>query len=183
MSRILISGTAVVATIAAIKTLILLTFVFPKASVGVVTITGLYVLFFALTAAVAYVSFIQLRAFLERQRKEKLVPGAGEPIAKETVVLRYATDWRLSQAEADIAIFVAKGFSNNEIAEMRGCAVSTVKSQLGKICQKSGLESRYQLISFVTDEVCAMASESADDTAQIETRKVLPLTGRVTEAA
>lgn len=139
--------------------------------------------FFALTAGVAYVSFTQLRGYLERQRKEKLAPGAGESVAKETVILRYAPDWGLSQAEADVAIFVVKGFSNSEIADMRGSAIATVKSQLGRIYYKSGLESRYQLIAFVTDEVCGMASEPDEEKTQIMTRNVLPLVGRTRTAA
>ncbi|WP_134015915.1 helix-turn-helix transcriptional regulator [Litoreibacter halocynthiae] len=132
---------------------------------------------------VGYVSFVQLRAYLSRQRKEKLTPGAGEPVAKETVILRNAPDWGLSQAEADVAIFVAKGFSNSEIADMRGCAIATVKSQLGKIYHKSGLDSRYQLIAFVTDEVCAMANEPEPARTQVFTRKALPLSGRTKNAS
>lgn len=115
---------------------------------------------------------------MERQRKETLAPGAGEPAAKETVILRNAPDWGLSQAEADVAIFVAKGFSNAEIAEMRGCAIATVKTQLGRIYNKSGLASRYQLIALVTDEVCSMALETEEEPVRIATRDALPLARR-----
>jgi DNA-binding CsgD family transcriptional regulator len=76
------------------------------------------------------------------------------------VILRHANTWGLSQAEADVAIIVVKGFSNSEIAEMRGCAIATVKPLLGRIYHKSGFDSRYQLIAFVTDEVCATSQAS-----------------------
>ncbi|MEQ6202415.1 helix-turn-helix transcriptional regulator [Sulfitobacter sp. HNIBRBA2951] len=168
----------VVAAIAGLKTFLVVSLLLPGAHGNLELISGLFALFFALTAAVAYLSFTQVRALLERQRKEKLVPGAGEPVAKETVILRNAQGWGLSQAEADVAIFVVKGFSNAEIAEMRGCAIATVKSQLGRIYHKTGLASRYQLIAFVTDEVCSMAFEAEEDTPQVMTRDVLPLVGR-----
>ncbi len=183
MLRIWITGCLLVTAIAALKTVVVLKFVMPDADASITLISGMFALFFALTAAVAYLSFVQIRNHMERQRKVKLAPGAGEPAAKETVILRNAADWGLSQAEADVAIFVAKGFSNSEIAEMRGCAIATVKSQLSRIYAKSGLDSRYQLIGFVTDEVCAMAKEADDPNIRIITRKVLPLVGRSQSAA
>ncbi|SFR39789.1 helix-turn-helix transcriptional regulator [Litoreibacter janthinus] len=183
MSRIWVLGLAAVLAIAAIKTFVVVRFVLRPEQIDQALVSGLFALFFGLTAAVAYFSFTQLRAYLDRQRKEKLAPGVSEPVAKETVILRNARDWGLSQAEADVAIFVVKGFSNSEIAEMRGCAVATVKSQLGKIYQKSGLESRYQLIAFVTDEVCAMVKEPEDDNVQRSTQASLPLAGRMPRAS
>ncbi|SEL13743.1 helix-turn-helix transcriptional regulator [Roseovarius nanhaiticus] len=183
MSRIWAVGLLAVGAIATLKTYVVVHFTTLSLFSDLAMISGLFVLFYGLTGAVAYFSFTQLRAYLERQRKEKLSPGAGEPVAKETVILRNAPDWGLSQAEADVAIFVAKGFSNNEIAEMRGCAIATVKSQLGRIYQKSGLESRYQLIAFVTDEVCSMATEQRSDKKQVMTQDALPLAGRARSAA
>ncbi|MEQ8899735.1 MAG: helix-turn-helix transcriptional regulator [Roseovarius sp.] len=178
-----LTGFGIVTAIAALKTFIVYNLVLTSSNPGWAILSGLFALFFALTAIVAYLSYVQLRGYISRQRKEKLTPGASEPIAKETVVLRYAPDWGLSQSEADVAIFVAKGFSNAEIAEMRGSAVTTVKSQLGRIYQKSGLETRYQLIAFVTDEVCSMAKVSDKAEAKLDTQKALPLASRRTENA
>jgi DNA-binding CsgD family transcriptional regulator len=178
MPRIWATGILAVTGIAGLKTSAVFYFVMPDVTSSIALISGMFALFFALTAGVAYVSFTQLRKFMERQRKEKLAPGAGEPAAKETVILRNASDWGLSKAEADVAIFVVKGFSNAEIAEMRGCAVATVKTQLGRIYHKSGLASRYQLIAFVTDEVCSMAYEGEEEPTRVVTRDVLPLAGR-----
>jgi len=183
MTRIWMMGFGVVAAIAALKTAMVVHFAFPDVAGNMAAITGFFAFFFALTSIVAYVSFNLVRTMMERARKEKLAPGAGEPVAKETVVLRYANDWGLSQAEADVAIFVAKGFSNGEIADMRGCAIATVKSQLGRIYQKSGLDSRYQLIAFVTDEVCVMANESEAEKVQHNTQTVLRMVGRAPSAA
>lgn len=184
--RYWISATSLVAGVAGLKTLLMVSFVIGPANADAAVISGLFALFFALTAGVAYVCFTQLKIYLQGQRKKRLAPGAGETVAKETVIARYAPEWGLSQAEADVAIFVAKGFSNSEVADMRGCAIATVKSQLGSIYNKSGLESRYQLISFVTDEVVAMAKEAEADQPLASTAKttksILPLVGRTKNA-
>jgi len=183
MFRAKITGLAIVSVVAGLKTYLLVHFALTKASITLGTVSGIYAMFFFLTAVVAYASFAILRSHMEQQRKDKLAPGASEPVAKETIILRNAADWGLSKAEADVAIFVAKGFSNAEIADMRGCAIATVKSQLGRIYNKTGLGSRYQLISYVTDEVCAMATEHEPNGPQVETRKVLPLVGPSASAA
>lgn len=183
MSRIWIFGLVLVTVIAALKTLIVVKLTYAQATPGMGILSGLFALFFALTAIVAYVACTQLNRYEVQRRREKLAPGVSEPIAKETVILRHASDWGLSQAEADVAIFVAKGFSNSEIAEMRGSAITTVKSQLGRIYQKSGLETRYQLIAYVTDEVVSMAKEADRPDAKVATKNVLPLAGRRKQTA
>lgn len=175
MARFWTTASTLVLGIAALKTTLVVQFAVPGAEPG--TIATLFGFFTAMTAGVGALAW---RAFGKRvsdQRRKRLAPGAAAPVAKETVIARHAHDWGLSQAEADVAIFVAKGFSNNEIADMRGCALATVKSQLTKIYQKSGLETRYQLMAFVTDEVVSMAREQeAAERPQI--RKILPLVGR-----
>ena len=182
MGRYWFAGIALVSGVAALKTGLIVAFVLEPASADWATVTGLFAFFFALTSAVAYLCILQIRKYQGEQRKMRLAPGGGEPVAKESVIARYAPDWGLSQAEADVAMFVAKGFSNSEVAEMRGCAIATVKSQLSSIYQKSGLGSRYQLIAFVTDEVCASANiaetEKETRATSVPTRRVLPLVGR-----
>lgn len=183
MLNIWVSGGGFVAVVAALKTYLVVHLALPDLAADWAMASGLFALFFALTAAVAYVMYTQVRGYLGRQRKEKLVPGVGQPVAKETVILRNANEWGLSQAEADVAIFVVKGFSNSEIAEMRGCAIATVKTQLGRIYNKSGLASRYQLIAFVTDEVCSTSQATPPVKAQLRTRDALSIVGRKEAAA
>lgn len=162
MNRYMVSASALVLGIAALKTGLMTTLVLDRFDMA--TVTGLFALFTVLTAGVAYVAFTRVRAFLDAQRKKKLVPGQGEAVSKEAVIQRYSQEWGLSKAESEVALLAAKGFSNNEIAEMRGSSVPTIKTQLGSIYQKSQLDSRYQLIAFITDEVCEMAIET-DNTA------------------
>ena len=134
-------------------------FVVPAARTDVAMVSGLFALFTVLTADVAYIAYNRVSHMLDLQRRQKLVPGGGETTTKEAVIDRCTKDWGLSKAESEVALLAAKGFSNGEIAEMRGSSVPTVKTQLGHIYQKSDLGSRYQLMALVTEEVCEMATD------------------------
>lgn len=65
------------------------------------------------------------------------------------------SDWELSQSEREITIYAMKGFSNAEIAELRGTSKSTVKSQMNAIDRKTSFMNRQQLISFLVEELIA----------------------------
>ncbi|WP_281859485.1 helix-turn-helix transcriptional regulator [Litoreibacter halocynthiae] len=64
-------------------------------------------------------------------------------------------NWGLSDSEREIAIFAMKGFSNSEIADLRGTSASTVKSQMTAIYRKSNFMNRQQIISFLVEELLA----------------------------
>lgn len=64
-------------------------------------------------------------------------------------------EWSLSPSEQQVAIYAMKGFSNAEVAELRGTTPATVKSQLNAIYRKSGFANRQQLISFLVEELMA----------------------------
>ena len=69
-------------------------------------------------------------------------------------------EWGLSRSEQDVAIYAMKGFSNTEIAELRGTSASTIKSQMNAIYRKAGLSNRQQLIScLVEDLMSGVAAE------------------------
>lgn len=65
------------------------------------------------------------------------------------------TLWGLTPAERDVALFVVKGFSTAEIAELRQTAAGTVKAQTNAIYRKSGTTGRAQLISLFVEELMA----------------------------
>ena len=175
---------ALVVAVGAMKTQLVAWYVLPPDQVTPLTIGVLMTLFTAMTAGVVWLCFRLMTAQLDQRRKERVMPGGGETAAKEAVITQHAADWGLSRSEADVAIFVVKGFSNNEISEMRGTSVATVKSQLGSIFRKSGMTSRYQLIAFVTDEVVDQARAPAEAApARKDTRKILPLVGRAPVSA
>ena len=66
--------------------------------------------------------------------------------------------WGFSPSEQAVAVFAMKGFSNSEIAELRGTSMSTIKSQMNSIFRKAGFSSRQQLISFLVEDLLAGVS-------------------------
>ncbi|WP_114965568.1 response regulator transcription factor [Alkalilacustris brevis] len=64
-------------------------------------------------------------------------------------------DWQLTPTEKNVALLVIKGFSNAEIARLRGTTESTVKSQLTSIFRKTGLATRQQLTTYLIEDLMA----------------------------
>jgi DNA-binding CsgD family transcriptional regulator len=73
----------------------------------------------------------------------------------QTYVERQFDEWALTPTERHVALLVIKGFSNAEIAEMRGTTESTVKSQLTSTFKKARLTSRQQLVACVIEDLVA----------------------------
>jgi len=73
-------------------------------------------------------------------------------------------EWRLTPTEQNIAILVIKGFSNQEIAQLRGTTESTVKSQISAIFRKSGVTNRQQLVTWVVEDLIEVLTPDAGDT-------------------
>jgi DNA-binding CsgD family transcriptional regulator len=61
------------------------------------------------------------------------------------------TDWQLTPAERDVAIFAIKGFSTLEMASLRGVSEGTIKAQTAAIYRKAGVTGRPQLLSLFID--------------------------------
>ncbi|UYO00375.1 MAG: helix-turn-helix transcriptional regulator [Devosia sp.] len=68
-------------------------------------------------------------------------------------------EWRLTPAEADVALFALKGLSISEIAGLRGTSEGTVKAQTNAIYRKAGVTGRTQLLSLFIDDL--MEDDSA----------------------
>ena len=66
---------------------------------------------------------------------------------------RQFDEWRLTPSERVVALLVIKGFSNVEIAKLRGTTESTIKSQVTSIFRKAKLTSRLQLVVCVIDDI------------------------------
>lgn len=65
----------------------------------------------------------------------------------EVVLLSFtpAAHAQLTEAERDVALAVARGLSNGEIAEMRGASPRTIANQVAAILKKLGVGSRVAL--------------------------------------
>jgi DNA-binding CsgD family transcriptional regulator len=62
-------------------------------------------------------------------------------------------EWKLTRAEADVALFAIKGLSTAEIAVLRKTSEGTVKAQTNAIYRKAGVSGRPQLLSLFIDEL------------------------------
>lgn len=63
------------------------------------------------------------------------------------------SEWELTPAERDVALFAIKGFSTQDIAELRGVSEGTIKAQTNAIYRKAGVTGRPQLLSVFIDEL------------------------------
>lgn len=63
------------------------------------------------------------------------------------------TDWKLTPAEREVALFAIKGLSTQEIAELRSTSEGTVKAQTNAIYRKADVTGRPQLLSVFIDDL------------------------------
>lgn len=77
----------------------------------------------------------------------------------DQVMRRRFSEWQLSPAERDIAMYTLKGLSIAEIARARATAEGTVKAQTTGIFRKAGVASRTELMSLFMDEFLDLQTE------------------------
>ncbi len=63
------------------------------------------------------------------------------------------SEWELTPAERDVALFAIKGFSTHDIADLRSVSEGTIKAQTNAIYRKAGVTGRPQLLSLFIDEL------------------------------
>ena len=63
------------------------------------------------------------------------------------------SDWGLTPAERDVALFLVKGFTTAEIAGLRETSEGTVKAQTNAIYRKAGVGGRSQLLSLFIESL------------------------------
>jgi DNA-binding CsgD family transcriptional regulator len=64
-------------------------------------------------------------------------------------------DWGLSESERDIALMLIKGFSVQEISELRNTRPGTVKSQSNAVYRKAGVSGRNELVAYFVEDLLA----------------------------
>jgi DNA-binding CsgD family transcriptional regulator len=104
-----------------------------------------------LLAGVA-LGLLQLRALLAAGRRKTAALAVAAGALSEVFEAR-AREWRLTPAEADVAIFALKGCDVAEIAQLRNAAPGTVRAQLTRVYHKAGVSSRGALASLFLDEL------------------------------
>ncbi|MEH6629669.1 MAG: helix-turn-helix transcriptional regulator [Halopseudomonas aestusnigri] len=94
----------------------------------------------------------QIRRMLHRQRRmeDQIKIASG---AFVTMLNQYFDSWKLTPSERDVALFLIKGMSFSDIANMRNTKEGTVKAQCNAIYTKSDVTGRAQLLSFFIEEL------------------------------
>ncbi|MCY4336791.1 MAG: LuxR C-terminal-related transcriptional regulator [Litoreibacter sp.] len=97
---------------------------------------------------------LMLRASLARtahvESELRVASGAFQELLEDRF-----TQWALTPAERDVALFAIKGASTAEIAQMRETSEGTVKAQTNAIYRKAGVGGRSQLVSLFVEELMA----------------------------
>lgn len=94
----------------------------------------------------------EMRRTLERAgRAEEAVTVASGALG--VLIEDHFRRWKLTGAEAEVAMLAIKGFEVSEIAEIRTTAASTVRAQLTRVYSKAGVTGRSQLVSLFIDDL------------------------------
>lgn len=112
-------------------------------------------------------SFLGIYALRKSESQLRRAEGQARMAAgafMEIVEERFS-EWDLTAAERDVALFALKGMSIQEIAGLRHTSDGTVKAQTNAIYRKAGVNGRPQLLSLFMDELMGdawMVHESPD---------------------
>jgi DNA-binding CsgD family transcriptional regulator len=89
-----------------------------------------------------------IRRHQAAEAKLRLASGAFMEVLEDRF-----TEWGLTPAERDVALFAIKGLSTAEIAALRSTSEGTVKAQTNAIYRKAGVSGRPQLLSLFIEEL------------------------------
>ena len=106
---------------------------------------------FGLIAGAVLGGFAMRRVVLDRNKaQERLRRASG---AFLDLMEERFTEWGLTPAERDVALFAIKGMSTAEISGLRATSEGTVKAQTNAIYRKAGVSGRSQLLSLFIDDL------------------------------
>ncbi|MFW5927515.1 MAG: helix-turn-helix transcriptional regulator [Wenzhouxiangella sp.] len=98
-----------------------------------------------------------------RERYQETIRGLGEATQEQF------ESWRLTSAEAEIALLLLKGLSLKEIASIRDTGERTVREQARAIYRKAGLSGRSELAAFFLEDLLLPDPGSLEQAASVET--------------
>lgn len=116
------------------------------------------------TAALLFLRFAKTRtlALTKARREVALAKTQAQEWQSQTASFREGLtnaiskqieEWGMTESEKDICFFLLKGFSLQEIAELRKTSERTVRQQASVIYKKSGLSGRVQLAAFFLEDL------------------------------
>lgn len=94
----------------------------------------------------------QVQTLIDQARQDDLAVALSREAVADLIRRRFS-EWRLTGAEADVALFAIKGADIAEIARLRGAALGTVRAQLTRVYAKSGVSSQSALIALFLDDL------------------------------
>ena len=95
---------------------------------------------------------LALRSARARSEKAEEALRRAQSAFRDILDERFS-DWALTPAECDVALFAIKGLSTQEIACLRNVSEGTVKAQTNAIYRKAGVSGRMQLLSTFIDDL------------------------------
>ncbi len=97
-----------------------------------------------------------------RNESRELLRGLGIAIEKQFAA------WQLTKAEAEVGLFLLKGFSHKEIAGIRHTSERTTREQARALYRKSGLTGRSSLSAFFLEDLLLPEDSSIETFNHIE---------------
>jgi DNA-binding CsgD family transcriptional regulator len=82
-----------------------------------------------------------------RDESKEIIQGLGVEIQKQF------SRWGLTQAESEVGLLILKGFSHQEIADIRAASERTVREQARALYRKAGLAGRSELSAFFLEDL------------------------------
>jgi DNA-binding NarL/FixJ family response regulator len=96
--------------------------------------------------------------FVERSELQRIALGTLS-INTSSSAANSASSWHtLSKAEQEVAILAAAGWPNNAIGVRRGTSTKTTAVQMSSIFQKLVINSRGDIVRFVSQDQCNQVS-------------------------
>jgi DNA-binding NarL/FixJ family response regulator len=105
----------------------------------------------ALVAGVLMGMWLMRRLLAETRRQEAALAVARGALA-DLIASRFA-EWKLTEAEQEVALFALKGCDVAEIARLRHSAAGTVRAQLSHVYTKAGVTGQAMLMSLFVEDL------------------------------
>jgi DNA-binding CsgD family transcriptional regulator len=93
-----------------------------------------------------------IRRITNELRRQSRTLALARGALAEHIALRF-DEWGLTPSEGDVALFALKGCDIAEIAQLRGAAPGTIRSQLSQVYAKAGVSSQAMLVSLFLEDL------------------------------
>jgi len=96
----------------------------------------------------------EIRRLLRQHRDAEVVVQVASGELLDVIHAKFDA-WSLTPSECEVALLLIKGFSAQEISDLRETRPGTVKSQSSAIYQKAGVAGRNELVAYFVEDLLA----------------------------